>query len=250
MSCNPLVNQIGTTSTCTATVTDTEVAGTASPPTGTVTFTFVNSTTGTTSQAVHALAGRRRQRASCNVTYSSTSPAVVTVTAAYGGSNVHKPSNSNADPIFVVFFDPTGRIRDRRRLDHCPGWVLHRARHQLQLQPLVDRVRRTSASSPSTRRAPTSLRATRSSSSTQPDSNFKSTAYEWLVVAGSKAQFKGTGTINGGGNYTFQLFANDNTPGSSDAFRIKIWETATGTMIFDNKSDQAIGGGSIVVHKG
>jgi hypothetical protein len=68
-------------------------------------------------------------------------------------------------------------------------------------------------------------------------------------VAGSKAQFKGTGTINGGGSYTFQLLANDNTPGAPDEFRIKIWETASGAMIFDNKSDQAISGGSIVVHK-
>ena len=34
VSCNPLVNQVGTTSTCTATVTDTEVAVTASPPPG------------------------------------------------------------------------------------------------------------------------------------------------------------------------------------------------------------------------
>jgi hypothetical protein len=79
--------------------------------------------------------------------------------------------------------------------------------------------------------------------------NFKSTAYEWLVVAGTKAQFKGSGTINGAGDYTFQLFANDNTPGGTDAFRIKIWETTTGMMIFDNKSEQAISGGSIVIHK-
>ncbi len=77
--------------------------------------------------------------------------------------------------------------------------------------------------------------------------NFKSTAYEWLVVAGTKAQFKGSGTINGTGSYTFQLFANDNT--GTDEFRIKIWETVSETMIFDNNSEQGISGGSIVVHK-
>jgi hypothetical protein len=33
------------------------------------------------------------------------------------------------------------------------------------------------------------------------DINFHSEDYEWLVVAGAKAQFKGTGTINGSGNY-------------------------------------------------
>jgi hypothetical protein len=37
--------------------------------------------------------------------------------------------------------------------------------------------------------------------------NFKSTSYEWLVVAGSKAQYKGVGTINGVGEYSFMLDA-------------------------------------------
>ena len=31
--------------------------------------------------------------------------------------------------------------------------------------------------------------------------DFESSAYQWLVVSGSKAQFQGTGTINGTGNY-------------------------------------------------
>jgi len=41
------------------------------------------------------------------------------------------------------------------------------------------------------------------------DLNFKSTSYEWLVVAGARAQFKGLGTINGTGNYGFMLTAID-----------------------------------------
>jgi len=42
------------------------------------------------------------------------------------------------------------------------------------------------------------------------DLNFRSTSYEWLVVAGtSKAQYKGVGTINGEGNYGFLLTAYD-----------------------------------------
>jgi hypothetical protein len=80
------------------------------------------------------------------------------------------------------------------------------------------------------------------------DLNFKSTSYEWLVVAGSKAQFKGVGTINGEGIYKFMLTAVD---GSLDTFRIKIWaEDALGveTVVYDNGSQQPIGGGSIVVH--
>lgn len=84
--------------------------------------------------------------------------------------------------------------------------------------------------------------------------DFKSTSYQWLVVAGSKAQFKGTGTINGMGDYGFMLTAID---GSPDKFRIKIWDKATGEIIYDNllgASDTAdpstaIQGGSIVIHK-
>ncbi len=75
--------------------------------------------------------------------------------------------------------------------------------------------------------------------------NFSSTSYEWLVVAGSKAQFKGVGTINGQGLYNFMITAVD---GSPDTFRIKIWD-ADGNVIYDNGSQQALGGGSITVHK-
>jgi hypothetical protein len=84
--------------------------------------------------------------------------------------------------------------------------------------------------------------------------NFKSTSYDWLVIAGTKAQYKGTGTINGAGNYAFLLTATD---GTLDKFRIKIWDKATGNIIYDNMIGIAdgvdpmtvIGGGSIVVHK-
>ncbi|MBI5932519.1 MAG: ExeM/NucH family extracellular endonuclease [Chloroflexi bacterium] len=78
--------------------------------------------------------------------------------------------------------------------------------------------------------------------------NFKSASYEWLVVAGSKAQFKGVGTINGEGSYQFIITAVDGQP---DTFRMKIWyEDESGThVVYDNGSQQAIGGGSIVVHK-
>jgi hypothetical protein len=33
-----------------------------------------------------------------------------------------------------------------------------------------------------------------------PDVTDQCSAYEWLVVAGAKAQYKGTGTINGSGS--------------------------------------------------
>jgi PKD repeat protein len=94
------------------------------------------------------------------------------------------------------------------------------------------------------------------------DLNFKSTSYRWLVVAGARAQFKGSGTINGEGNYAFILTAIDgqvNGGGGVDRFRIKIWDEAGGTKIYDNQAgtdDSAplgdaaiIQGGSIVIQK-
>jgi hypothetical protein len=80
------------------------------------------------------------------------------------------------------------------------------------------------------------------------DLNFHSSSYDWLVVTGSDyAMFKGTGTINGEGAYKFMIWAGDDDP---DTFRIKIWTEDSGveTVVYDNGSDQAIGGGSIVIH--
>ena len=81
-----------------------------------------------------------------------------------------------------------------------------------------------------------------------------------VVVAGAKAQFKGSGAINGVGEYGFLLTATDgqvNGGGGADKFRIKIWDQATSQIIYDNQmgADDAadpatdIGGGAIVIHK-
>lgn len=86
------------------------------------------------------------------------------------------------------------------------------------------------------------------------DLNFSSTSYEWLVVAGSRAQYKGRGTVNATGEYGFMLTAID---GSPDRFRIKIWNIADGATVYDNQvgesdtsdSTTALAGGSIVIHK-
>ncbi len=87
---------------------------------------------------------------------------------------------------------------------------------------------------------------------------FSSTSYEWLVVAGMKAMYRGEGTVNGAGRYGFMITAidgkDDNRP---DKFRIKIWDLTSGGVIYDNKmgsaedSDDAteIDAGSIVIHK-
>ena len=89
-----------------------------------------------------------------------------------------------------------------------------------------------------------------------------SESYDWLVVnqGGTNAQFKGTGTINGEGEYGFMLTAIDgqiNGGGGEDKFRIKIWDIATDIVVYDNKMGEVdessnateLGGGSIIIHK-
>lgn len=69
----------------------------------------------------------------------------------------------------------------------------------------------------------------------------------------------GGGDINGSGDDTFLLTAVDGSlSGGSgvDTFRIKIWHTASGAIVYDNQmgsSDSsdpttALGGGNIMIH--
>jgi hypothetical protein len=113
------------------------------------------------------------------------------------------------------------------------------------------------------------------------DLNFHSVVYEWLVVSGAKAQYRGCGTINGVGNcsatsgpdqgYEFMLTAIDgNLLGGNppDKFRLRIWDRSQSTdgssgLIYDNQvpggscTDTSanatpctmIGGGSIQIKK-
>ncbi|HET7486733.1 MAG TPA: multicopper oxidase domain-containing protein [Acidimicrobiales bacterium] len=90
---------------------------------------------------------------------------------------------------------------------------------------------------------------------------FSSTTYQWLVVAGAKAQYKGFGTVNGSGNYGFLLTATDGQAaggGGVDKLRLKVWDAATSAVVYDNAfgssedidvaNPQAIANGSIVIH--
>jgi len=89
---------------------------------------------------------------------------------------------------------------------------------------------------------------------------FSSTDYQWLVIAGPHAKFKGSGTINDSGDYGFMLTATDGQVtggGDVDKFRIKIWEKDENeTVIYDNQmgdaddaeATDAIEGGSVVIH--
>jgi hypothetical protein len=91
--------------------------------------------------------------------------------------------------------------------------------------------------------------------------NFHSNTYEWLVVTGATAIYKGVGTINGAGNFGFLLKAVDAklTPSTDvDLFSIKIWDKDNGDLvIYDNGLGDAmdaypttaIGNGEIQIHK-
>jgi FtsP/CotA-like multicopper oxidase with cupredoxin domain len=94
------------------------------------------------------------------------------------------------------------------------------------------------------------------------DFDFHSTTYQWLVVAGTKAQYKGSGTVNGVGNFGFLLTAVDGQLNNTgvDKFRIKIWDIDDGdAVVYDNglgasddidsASPQPISSGTIVIHK-
>jgi len=91
--------------------------------------------------------------------------------------------------------------------------------------------------------------------------SFKSVgSYEWLTVAGARAQFRGEGTINGSGDYDFFITATDGQQpggGGMDKLRIRIWNRDGGGLVYDNQMNApddadpttVIGGGSIVIHK-
>ena len=91
------------------------------------------------------------------------------------------------------------------------------------------------------------------------DLRFQSKAYEWLVVSGRFALCRGTGTINGSGNYRFMLTSVDGDQpngGGVDKLRIRIWSDSDG-LIYDNQLNAAefdapttpLGGGSISIHR-
>lgn len=74
------------------------------------------------------------------------------------------------------------------------------------------------------------------------------------------ARVEGTGTINGAGDFGFLLTARDGAgkkrSNDVDEFRIKIWDMATGDVVYDNQMGAAhisdtrsvLGGGSIQIH--
>ncbi|NVJ64821.1 MAG: HYR domain-containing protein [Flavobacteriaceae bacterium] len=90
---------------------------------------------------------------------------------------------------------------------------------------------------------------------------FKSESAQWMVIMDDNAIMKGVGTINDIGGYSYvatmvDIDVNNRTP--NDRFRIKIYETSTGNVIYDNESGVAldvetleqIDKGTVVIHRG
>lgn len=75
---------------------------------------------------------------------------------------------------------------------------------------------------------------------------FEATAYDWLVVAGNRAHYAGTGTVDGVSGYRFLLTVTDRVEplplplpplpvGDKDRLRLKIWDPAPGgAVVYDN----------------
>ena len=62
---------------------------------------------------------------------------------------------------------------------------------------------------------------------------FRATSLQSLIIAGTRAQIRGEGTIAGDATaYAFLLTAA--SEGGTDALRIKIWDQGSGTVLYDN----------------
>jgi hypothetical protein len=88
--------------------------------------------------------------------------------------------------------------------------------------------------------------------------DFQSASYDWLVIGGARAQYRGSGTLNGAAGYTFILTAIDGQVsggGGADKLRMKIM--GPGGVVYDNQMNDpdsgdpttVLGGGSIVIHR-
>ncbi|MEU6378811.1 family 43 glycosylhydrolase [Streptomyces sp. NPDC046909] len=67
---------------------------------------------------------------------------------------------------------------------------------------------------------------------------FRSTGSDWLVVTGNQAVYQGSGTVNGSDGYRFRITATE----APDTFRIRIWKTSGGDVVYDNTAGSKITG--------
>jgi hypothetical protein len=80
--------------------------------------------------------------------------------------------------------------------------------------------------------------------------SFRSTSYSSLSFVRTGAVFKGQGTINGAGQYGFEVTVAiilDPVGGDTETFRIKIWDKASLATVYDNQPGATWGDGSVVM---
>lgn len=190
------------------------------------------------------------ESSTCSSDYTSDAASVDTIGAHYLGSDVH--AASNAEFQSVVTYDPDGGFVTGG------GWIWSPAGAST-LNPLAEGKATFGFVSKYQKGANVPTGNTEFQFQAG-NLNFKSKVYEWLVISGgTKAQYKGSGTINGSGDFGFMLTATDgdklSTPGP-DRFRIRIWVKTSGDIVYDNQigagdtADPVMSvHGSIVIHE-
>jgi hypothetical protein len=250
VSCTPMVNPINTSSTCTATVTDTNGAG-ASDPGGTVNFTSDNLSGIFTpaSCTLNSDGNASTFTSSCSVSYKSTIANVDNVTATYvPNDNIHAGSSGTT---IVVFYDNNGGFVTGG------GWILEPA--SAGPPPIVIGDKSNFGFNAKYQKGASLPTGEMEFQYKAGNINFHGSSYDWLVVSQSgstmKAEAQGSGTVNGGGNYAFFVSVTDN--GGTDKFRIRMWDKVTNYVVYDTQYVDPTtaepmtitGGGNIVIHK-
>ena len=246
LNCAPLPAQIGQTVTCTATVTDTNVTGTKLNPQGQVTFTK----DGGSADRARSPTFRHHGQVVVHCDVHDAHPA---------GLRDHRDvcrqpaacwERLRSRPRRVL--RPEWRVRDRRWIHRAHGGDgperTRRAKDNLGFVAKYKKGTTIPEGETEFQYKPATTQFPLASTSTAPRTTGSS-------FSGSRGQFQGSGTINGAGNYGFQVTVIDG--GNTDTFRIKIWDKATMVVVFDSEPGQpdtwdptvVTSGGNIVVHK-
>lgn len=182
----------------------------------------------------------------CSASRAFTAPGVYTVTLAADDGD----GGSGSDAVMIVVYDPSaGFVTGGGWIQSPAGaWAGDRAMSGKANFGFVSKYRK-GATVPEGQTEFVFHAA---------DLNFHSDSYQWLVVSGAKAQYKGQGSINGVPGYSFLVTVTDGQVsggGGADRIRMKIWnaggtvyDNATSSDDLDASDTQALGGGSIVIH--
>jgi hypothetical protein len=248
LSCSPGVAPAddSTQITCTATVADVDNAGTKAAPSGEVNFSRNGAPAGSCT-----LGSPSGVSSACNVAYKSETTTLDEIVATYAGTDVH--SSSVSDPLYIAFFDPAeGFVTGG-------GWIDSPAGAYADDADLTGRANFgfVAQYQQRGRNSDPVLVGNTQFVFQAAGFNFHSDSYDWLVVQGNagRAQFKGSGSVNGVADYEFMLSVVEGKSGEGK-FRIKVWDGDG--VVYDNQMEAAdnaeptttIQGGSIVIHSG